>query len=177
MRGRRVGAALGLVGVLLGAAVAGTGVMVVDVKKADGTRLVVPIPLLLAQAAARLGPARSAAAEIDRQVARVRQYLPVAEEVLAAVAESMDGELASVDQGDEHVRVSKVGDSLRIHIDNPRERTELNVPFDLARRALQHARQGPVSPAAVLAMLRYSRLTQLADVDNVGGDHVRLKIW
>ncbi|PYQ00897.1 MAG: hypothetical protein DMF82_20805 [Acidobacteria bacterium] len=177
MRWRRVGAVLGSVAAALGAVVAVTGVMVVDVTKADGTRVVLPVPLLLAQAAARFGPTRTAAAEVDRQIARVRQYLPVAEEVLAAVAETPDCELASVDQGDEHVRVYKVGPSLQIRVDNPRENTELNVPFNLARRGLQQARQGRVSPAAMLAMLRHSRLTQLVDVYKSGGDHVKIKIW
>lgn len=174
---RRIGAVLASISVALGIVVAVTGVMVVDVTKADGTRVVVPVPLLLVQAAARFGPTQTAAAEVDRQVARVRQYLPVAEEVLAAVAESPDCELASVDQGDEHLRVHKVGESLQIRVDNPRENTELNVPFDLARRAVQQARQGRVSPAAMLGMLRHSRLTQLADVYNHGGDHVKIKIW
>lgn len=175
---RRIVAVLASIAVVLGAVVAGTGVIVVDVKKPDGTRLVVPVPLLLAQAAARFGPTQAAAAEIDRQVARVRQYLPVADEVLAAVADGPDCELASVEQGDGHLRVHKVGDSLHIRVDNPRENTEYNLPFDLARRALQQAaRDGRVSPAALVAMLRHSRLTQLADVYNIGGDHVRIKIW
>jgi hypothetical protein len=174
---RRIGAVLLSIGVVLGALVAVTGVMVVDVRKADGTRLVVPVPLLLAQAAARFGPTGAAAAEVDRQVARVRQYLPAAAEVLVAVAESPDCELASVDKGDEHVRVSKVGDALHVRVDNPRENTELHVPFALARRALQEAREGPVSPGAMVAMLRHSRLTQLADVHKSGGDHVKIKIW
>jgi len=177
MRWRRVGAVLGAAFVVLAAVVAATGVMVVDVKKADGTRVVLPVPLLLAQVAARFGPTQAAAAEIDRQVARVRQYLPVADEVLVLVAGSPDGELASVDQGDGHLRVSKVGDALHIHVDDSREITELNVPFDLARRALQHAREGRVSPAAVVAMLRHSRLTPLAEVYKSDGDHVRIKIW
>jgi hypothetical protein len=173
----RIGAILASISVALGAVVAGTGVMVVDVKKADGTRVVVPVPLLLAQAAARFGPTQTAAAEVDRQLARVRPYLPVVEEVLVAVADSPDCELASVDQGDEHVRVHKVGDSLQIRVDNPRENTELHVPFELAQRALNEARDGRISPADLVGILRHSRLTQLADVYNNGGDHVKIKIW
>jgi hypothetical protein len=173
---RRIGAVLASISVALGAVVAVTGVMIVDVTKADGTRVVVPVPLLLAQAAARFVPP-TAAAEVDRQVARVRRYLPAAEEALAAVADSPDCELASVDQGDEHLRVHKVGESLNVRVDNPREKAELNVPFDLAQRMLREARDGRVSPPDLVEMLRHSRLTQLADFHHNGGDHVRIKIW
>jgi len=172
----RVAKVLASIAVVLGVVVAATGVMVVDVKKPDGTRLVVPMPLLLVQAAAPLAPTQAAAAGIERQVARVRRYLPAAEEVLAAVAGSRDSDLARVDKGDEHVRVRKVGDSLHIRVESPRKKVELNVPFELARRALDRARDGPLSPADLVALLRHSRLTQLADVDD-GGDHVKITIW
>ena len=172
----RIAKVLASIAVVLGVVVAATGVMVVDVKKSDGTRLVVPMPLLLVQAAAPLAPTQAAAAGIERQVARVRRYLPVAEEVLAAVALSPDSDLARVDEGDEHVRVRKVGDSLHIRIESLRENVELKVPFELARRALDRAREGPLSPADLVALLRHSRLTQLADVHD-GGDHVKITIW
>lgn len=173
----RIGAVLASIAAVLGLVVAATGVMVVDVKKADGTRLVVPMPLLLVQAAARFAPTQAAAAGIERQVARVRQYLPVAEEVLAAVAaESPDFDVASVDKGDEHVRVRKVGDSLHIRVQSLRESVEVNLPFELAWQALDKAREGPLSPADLVAVLRHSRLTRLAEVHG-GGDQVKITIW
>jgi hypothetical protein len=172
----KVGAVLASIPVALGAVVAGTGVMVVDVKDAGGTHIVVPVPLLLAETAARFAPAPTAAAAVDREVARVRRYLPVAEEVLAAVAESPDFELARIDEGDEHVRIDKVGAALQIRIESPRETVAVNVPFDLARHALRQARDGRVAPADLVAALRHARLTQLADVSD-GGDHVRITIW
>jgi len=172
----KIGAVLASIPVALGAVVAGTGVMVVDVTQADGTRIVVPVPLLLAETAARFAPTRTAAVAVDRQLARSRRYLPVAEEVLAALAEGPDGELVRVDEGDEHVRVSKVGDVLQVRVESPRENVTVNVPFDLARQALRQARDGRTAPADLVAALRHARLTRLADVRD-GGDHVTITIW
>ncbi|HEV8440122.1 MAG TPA: hypothetical protein VGT40_18680 [Methylomirabilota bacterium] len=172
----KIGAVLASIPMALGAVVAGTGVMVVDVKEADGTRIVVPVPLLLAETAARFAPTHAAEVAIERQLSRVRRYLPVAEEFLAAVAESPDFELARVDDGDEHVRVNKVGDLLQVRVESPRETVNVNVPFDLARQALRQARGGRVSLADLVAALRRARLTRIADVRD-GGDHVTITIW
>jgi hypothetical protein len=172
----KIGAVLASIPIALGAVVAGTGVMIVDVKEADGTRIVVPVPLLLAETAARFAPTQAAEVAVERQLSRVRRYLPVAEEVLAAVAESPDFELARVDDRDEHVRITKVGDLLQVRVESPRETVNVNVPFDLARQALRQARDGRVSPGDLVAALRRARLTRIADVRD-GGDHVTITIW
>ena len=172
----KIGAVLASIPVALGAVVASTGVMVVDVKDADGTHIVVPVPLLLAETAARFAPTQAAEVAVGRQLARARRYLPVAEEVLAAVAEGPDGELVRVDDGDEHVRITKAGDVLEVRVESPREKVAVNVPFGLARQALRQARGGRVSAGDLVAALRHARLTRLADVRD-GSDHVTITIW
>ena len=172
----KIGAVLASIPVALGAVVAGTGVMVVDVRDSDGTHIVVPVPLLLAETAARFAPTQAAEVAVHRQLTRARRYLPVAEEVLAAVAEGPDGELVRVDDGDEHVRVTKAGDILQVRVESPRERVAVNVPFGLARQALRQARGGRVSAGDLVAALHRARLTRLADVRD-GGDHVTITIW
>ena len=172
----KISAVLASIPMALGVVVAGTGVMVVDVKEADGTRIVVPVPLLLAETAARFAPTQQAEAAVHRQLSRARRYLPVAEEVLAAVAEGPDGELVRVDDGDEHVRITKAGDALQVRVESPRERVAVNVPFGLARQALRQARGGRVSAGDLVAALRHARLTRLADVRD-GSDHVTITIW
>jgi hypothetical protein len=172
----KIAAVLASIPMALGAVVAGTGVMVVDVEEADGTRIVVPVPLLLAETAARFAPTQQAEAAVHRQLSRARRYLPAAEEVLAAVAESPDFELVRVDDGEEHVRVRKVGDVLQVRVESPRETVNVNVPFDLARQALRQARSGRVSAGDLVAALRRARLTRIADVRD-GGDHVTITIW
>jgi len=172
----KIGAVLASIPVALGTVVAATGVMVVDVKDSDGTHIVVPVPLLLAETAARFASTRKAAGAVDRELARARPYLPVAEEVLAALVDGPDGELVRVDEGDEHVRIEKVGDMLQVRVESPRETVAVNVPFGLARQALRQARDGRVSPGDLVAALRRARLTRLADVRD-GGDHVTITIW
>jgi hypothetical protein len=172
----KIAAVLASIPMALGAVVAGTGVMVVDVEEADGTRIVVPVPLLLAETAARFAPTQQAEAAVHRQLSRARRYLPAAEEVLAAVAESPDFELVRVDDGEEHVRVRKVGDVLQVRVESPRETVNVNVPFDLARQALRQARSGRVSAGDLVAALRRARLTRIADVRD-GGGHVTITIW
>jgi hypothetical protein len=172
----KIGAVLASIPVALGAVVAGTGVMVVDVKDADGTHIVVPVPLLLAETAARLAPTKAAEVNIDRQLTRARRYLPMAEEVLAALAEGPDGELVRVDDGDEHVRITKAGDILEVRVESPKEKVAVNVPFGLARQALSQARGGRISAGDLVGALRHARLTRLADVRD-GSDHVTITIW
>ena len=172
----KIGAVLASIPVALGTVVAATGVMVVDVKDADGTHIVVPVPLLAAEAAAHFAPTQGAAVAVNRQLDRARKYLPAAEEVLAAIAESPDFELVNVEEGEEHVRVSKVGDALHVHVEGPRENVDVNVPFALARQALSQARNGRIEPSDLIAALRRARLTRLADV-NDGADHVSITIW
>jgi hypothetical protein len=172
----KIAAVLASIPVALGTVVAATGVMVVDVKDADGTHIVVPVPLLLAETAARFAPTKAAEVNIDRQLTRARRYLPVAEEILAALAEGPDGELVRVDDGDEHVRVTKAGDVLQVRVESPRENVAVNVPLDVARQVLRQARDGHIAPGDVVAALRHARLTRLADVRD-GGDHVTISIW
>ena len=100
----------------------------------------------------------------------------MAEEVLAALAEGPDGELVRVDDGDEHVRVTKAGDVLQVRVESPRENVAVNVPLDVARQVLRQARDGRIAPGDVVAALRHARLTRLADVRD-GGDHVTITIW
>ena len=92
------------------------------------------------------------------------------------MAESPDCELVRVDDGDEHVRINKVGDVLEVRVDSPREAVAVNVPFALARQALHQARDGHIAPGDVVAALRHARLTRLADVRD-GGEHVTITVW
>jgi hypothetical protein len=92
------------------------------------------------------------------------------------VAESPDFELARIDDGNEHVRIDKVGDVLQVRVESSHETVAVNVPFDLARQVLRQARDGRIAPGDVVAALRQARLTRLADVRD-GGNHVRITIW
>ena len=171
----KIGAALAAVPLAMVGAVAGTGVVVVDVRQADGPRIVIPVPLLLAEAAARLAPAR-AMDHAMRGLERAQRYLPVAEEVMAAIEEAPDAELVAVDDRDEHVRISKVGREIQIRVSGRRERVSVNVPIDLVQDTLRKAHHGRLYPEDVVAMLRQARMTNLVDVVD-GADHVKISVW
>ena len=52
----KIGAALAAVPLAMAGVVAGTGVVVVDVRSSDGPHIVVPVPLILAETAGHLVP-------------------------------------------------------------------------------------------------------------------------
>jgi hypothetical protein len=172
----KIGAALAAVPLAMVGVVAGTGVVVVDVRPSDGPHIVIPVPLMLAEVAARLAPADSTRHAM-RQLERAQRYLPLAEEIVAAVAEAPDAELVSVDDGDEHVRISKVGEEIRIRVEGPRENVTVNVPIEAVRDTLRKAHHGGrLYPEDFVAMLRHARMTDLVEVHD-GQDHVKISVW
>jgi hypothetical protein len=172
----KIAVILASIPMVLLAMVAGTGLVVVDVKPSDGPHLVLPIPLLLAETAARLAPNASAHMQIDRHLDQVRRFLPAAEEALDALAQSPDGNLVEVDDNDEHVRIGKRGDVLEVRVEGPRENVSVNVPIEVAREAVRQAGSGAVSPGDLIGALRHARLTQLVDVRD-GEDRVRITVY
>ena len=171
----KIAAGLAAVPLAMVGVVAGTGVVVVDVRQADGPRIVVPVPLLLAQVAATMAPARATEHAL-RGMERAQRFLPVAEEVVAAIAEAPDAELVSVDDGNEHVRITKVGDQLQVRVEDGREHVAVNVPISMVEQTLRKAHHGRLYPEDVVAMLRDARMTDLVDVQD-GADHVKISVW
>ncbi|PYQ20275.1 MAG: hypothetical protein DMF81_19115 [Acidobacteria bacterium] len=86
----KIGVVLAAIPVTLGAVVAGTGVMVVDVKDSDGTRIVVPVPFDLARQALRQ--------------ARDGRVSPA--DLVAAPRRARLTRLADVRDGGDHVRIT-----------------------------------------------------------------------
>lgn len=171
----KIGAILAAIPLTMLGVVAGTGVVVVDVTEEGGQRIVVPIPLLLAETAARLAPAHATEHAL-RQIEKARQYLPVAEEVVAALAEAPDAELVRVEDGDEQVLISKVDDTLQIRVRGRGERVSVNVPLELVHDALAQAHHGRLDPGDLVAALRQARMTDLVEVTD-GGEHVKISVW
>jgi hypothetical protein len=171
----KIGAVLASIPLAMVGVVAGTGVAVVDVKTHDGPRIVVPVPLLLVEAAARMAPERTSERAL-RAVERGRKYLPVAEEVLAALAEAPDAELVRVEDGRDFVRISKVGDTIEIRVDGPGEQVSVDVPLAMVQDALRQARRGTLDIGDLVAGLRHARMTDLVVV-NDGDDRVKISVW
>ena len=101
---------------------------VVDVREGgpDGMRIIVPVPLSLARLALNFAPAEAKYV----QVPEIGEYLPYAERIVAELRDAPDGVLVSVEEGDETVRVEKVGDTLEVHVNDGPELVDVTVPLD-----------------------------------------------
>jgi hypothetical protein len=158
------------------ATIASLGVVVVDVREGgpDGHRIVVPFPLVFAQAALAVAPA-VAPADKMRIPDEALEHMGVAREVLQALAEAPDGELVRVEERDELVVIAKEGRSLRVRVSGSRENVSVNVPLSLALQALPD-KDGHIRTAALAGALAGVRFTDLVEVQD-GNDHVRVWVW
>ena len=158
------------------ATVASLGVVVVDVREGgpDGSRIVVPVPLVFAQAALALAPA-VAPEEKMRIPDEALEHMGLAREVLEALAAAPDGELVRVEERDELVVVAKEGRFLRVRVSGERENVSVNVPLYLALQALPDE-HGRIRTAALAGALGGVRFTDLVEVQD-GNDHVRVWVW
>jgi hypothetical protein len=102
--------------------------------------------------------------------------LAVAREVIEALAEAADGELVRVEERDQTVVVEKRGDALHVLVDSDGDHVEVNVPLEMALRALpDHA--GRISPSGLLASLSEARFSTLVEVRSRDGEHVKVSLW
>jgi len=158
------------------ATVASLGVVVVDVREGgpDASRIVIPVPLVFAQAALAIAPA---VAPIDklRVPAEALEHMGLAREVLEALAAAPDGELVRVEERDEQVVVAKEGRFLKVRVTGKRENVSVNVPLQLALQALP-GEDGRIRTAALAGALGGVRFTDLVEVHD-GNDHVRVWVW
>jgi len=158
------------------ATVASLGVVVVDVREGgpDGSRIIVPVPLVLAQAALALAPM---AAPMDkmRLPHEAAEHMGLAREVIEALAAAPDGELVRVEERDQQVLVTKEGRTLKVRVTGKRENVTVNVPLHLALEALPGP-DGRIRTAALAGALSSVRFTDLVEVHD-GNDHVRVWVW
>lgn len=162
---------LGIPAALL-SVVAATGVLLVDVK-ADGARIVVPVPLLAAQVVASVLP--DTRIPFDK-AGRFPAYLPVAQEALAELAKAPDCELVRVEDGEEQVLITKAGDMLRVRVHGRNEDVTVNVPISAALDLLHEAEDGVVTAADVVGVLRSVRLTNVVEVRD-GDERVSVRVF
>jgi hypothetical protein len=159
------------------ATVASLGVVVVDVREGgpDGHRFVVPVPLVLAQAALAVAPVVAPQDKLRVPDGEALEHIGLAREVLEALAEAPDGELVRVEEASEQVLVSKEGRSIRVQVRSDRENVNVTVPLHLAMQAIPD-RSGRIRTAAIAGALSSVRFTDLVDVQD-GKDHVRVYVW
>lgn len=155
------------------ATVASLGVVFVDVREGgpSGHHIFLPIPLVLAQAAVAFAPDHEA--RID--VGDVARHLPVAREVLEALAEAPDGELVRVEEPGQQVLVSKVGRALQVRVRERDHEVTVNLPLRMALQILP-ADGHTISASHAVGALWGARFTDLVEVRD-GRDHVKVWVW
>jgi len=158
------------------ATVASLGVVVVDVREGgpDGNRVIVPVPLVFAQAALALAP-MAAPVEKMRIPHEAAEHMGLAREVIEALAAAPDGELVRVEERDEQVLITKEGRTLKVRVTGKRENVTVNVPLHLALEALPGP-DGRIPTMALAGALSSVRFTDLVEVHD-GNDHVRVWVW
>lgn len=160
--------------VVAAAGVAATGVVVVDVREGGGgQRIVVPVPLVLAQAAAAFVPSQRTRIPLHGDAAR---YLPVARQALQALADAEDGEIVSVEEPGTKVSIRKEGDLLRIKVSERDEDVTVNVPISLALSVLPDS-GGSITASQAIWSLQRARLTQVVDVQGKDGERVKVTVY
>ncbi len=159
------------------ATVASLGVVVVDVREGgpNGHHIVVPVPLVLAQAALAVAPAIAPPDQLRVPQGEALEHVGIARDVLDALAKAPDGELVRVEERDELVVITKQGRSLHVSVKGRGEDVSVNVPLHLALQALPD-RNGRIHTGALAASLGSVRFTDLVTVTN-GNEQVRIWVW
>ena len=155
------------------ATVAATGVAWIDVKEGgrDGHRIVLPVPLLLAETAVAFIPQKELNLDLPPEVV---PHLGAVHEVLQALATSPDGEYVRVEQEDQRVLIEKVGDTLRVQVHGRDEDVTVNLPLAAVSEIIDS--HGRIAPARAVGLLRHARFSTLVDVRQ-GDQHVKITVF
>lgn len=157
-----------------GAGLASMDYVVVDVKPdRDAPRIIVPVPLLAAEAALRFVPDRDLTVDMGPEAERI---LPLARELAAELRAMPDAEIVTVEDGDEMATVAKRGDRLEIRVRNgSREQVEVNVPLECVEQALRSIASGRIDVHRIVSALHRTD-GKIVEVRN-GDEHVRVFVW
>ncbi len=158
--------------VVLAAMLLSSSCVVVDIKQADGPRIIVPVPLFVARAALAFAPPEARHVSIPE----LAEYRDVAEQILSELLDAPDGILVEVRHGGEHVLIEKVGDRLEIDVDGDDEEVSVTVPITLVLDILDSYDGEELSSASVLAALSSVSRTKLVHV-KTKDEEVRVWIW
>lgn len=160
---------------LVGGAVMNASVIVVDVQDSDGTHIVVPVPLALAQLGLAFAPD-----EVKYvPVAEAGRYMKYAQRLVQELGNAPDGVFVEVQDGDDHVVVAKEGGMLRVSVDEGDQTTvRVNVPFEsiMAMMDAYDAEGEYFRTSRLVGALRTMPSGDLVSVVD-GNDRVRIRVW
>jgi hypothetical protein len=171
---KMAGAVILFVPLSLLAIVAGTGVLVVDVREGgpSGHHIVLPVPLILAEAAARVAPHEKTSIDLGE----AHEPLAHIEPLIRALEECPDGLLVQVEEPGQHVEISKVGPMLQVRVHDGGEEVAVDLPVAMVGDIVRHRQGDRIAIGDLVAALRSARLTKLVEVQK-GDEHVRISVW
>ena len=157
-----------------GAGLASMDYVVVDVRPdRDAPRIIVPVPLLAAEAALNFVPERDLRVDMDEDAKR---FLPVARELADELRAMPDAEIVTVEDGSDTVRVAKRGDVLEIRVrSGGREQVDVNLPIDCLAQLLESIGSGRLDVRRAVSALHQADGT-IVEVRN-GDEHVKVSVW
>jgi hypothetical protein len=157
-----------------GVGVASMDYVVLDVKPGkDEPRIVLPVPLLAAEAALAFVPDRELDLKMDPEA---RRYLPVVQALARELRSMPDTELVRVEDDGEKVTIAKRGENLEVRVANGEERVAANVPLDCVEELLTSGAGGRLDVRRALRGLHRFGRTDLVEVQTAD-EHVRVYVW
>lgn len=160
---------------LVGGVVMNSSIMLVDVTD-DDTRIVVPVPLSLAQIAVAFAPSEAKYVQVPDEVRRIWPYVDRFVEEIRDIPDVM---LVEVVDGNDHVQIFKEGDVLKILVDEGgKEHVEVNVPLaSLAAMVDAYdADGGYFRTSRLVGALRAAPSGDLVRVVD-GNEKVHIRMW
>jgi hypothetical protein len=157
-----------------GVGIASMDYVVVDVKAdPDAPRIVLPVPLVAAEAALAFVPEKDLFVDVGPEAERI---LPVAREIAAELRTIPDTDLVTVDDGDDHVRIAKRGDRIEVHVrEGDHQKVDVTVPIDCLEKALGAMHSGRVDVSRLVSALHRAD-GDLVRVED-GDTRVRITVW
>jgi hypothetical protein len=178
-----------------------TGILVVDVREGgpEGHHIVLPVPMLLAEAALCVMPqdltscgqhgahhmraswnvgfddADSTGGRFYREGAEAAKYMPMARALLRDLRRYPDFTLVEVRDGSDHVLVRKAGRFLTVDVNDGQDEVHCRVPLRMADRILASmTKDGRPRPRAIAGALLGLPHGDLVRVRSADGDQVRI---
>jgi hypothetical protein len=147
--------------------------VIVDVREGgpEGTRLIVPVPIMLAQIAARFAPQEFR----HLRDPKLSEYMPLLRVAARELQQAGDAEFVRVEERDETVSIVKSGGNLVIEVAQPGEHVSVRFPVAALEQIFENSHGDCLHPAEIFSVLRETsgELVHVAD----GEDEVRIWVW
>jgi hypothetical protein len=144
---------------------------VVDVREGgpDGMRLIIPVPLALARFALSFAPEEAQYI----QVPEISDYIPAIQRAIEELRAARDGVLVSVEERNETVLIQKLGEKLRIDVDDGGEQVHVTVPLDAVGDMLEQYDGEGFRTKDLIRSVGQMR----GKLVHVRGDDEEVKVW